>query len=167
MPPDRGVNKSSQSPDTQQRPRVTVEMVWPFRSTASGDGKDDKHSRHDTSWRENNGSVLQTVKEWGYVASAGVVGLGALHIYVNYFRRIPSASYIRPSFFRKRSLFGRVTRVGDGDNFHLFHTPGGRFVGWGWLRKVPENRKQLKERTVRVHQTDSHRAIADVYGCRC
>ncbi|KAK3180307.1 putative endonuclease lcl3 [Lecanicillium sp. MT-2017a] len=125
-------------------------MVWPFGSTAPGGGNDDQHSQRATGRRENSGSVLQRIKEWGYVASAGAVGLGALHIYVNYFRRIPSASYIRPSFFRKRSLFGRVTRVGDGDNFHLFHTPGGRFVGWGWLRKVPENRKQLKERTIPV-----------------
>ena len=77
-----------------------------------------------------------------------LVGLGAIQLYANYLRRIPGAAYVRPTFFRSRSLFGRVSSVGDGDNFHLFHTPGGRAVGWGWLRKVPESRKALKDRTV-------------------
>lgn len=53
-----------------------------------------------------------------------------------------------PGSFRKRSIFGQVTRVGDGDNFHLYHTPGGRLTGWGWLRKVPEKAVDLKKRTV-------------------
>jgi len=49
-------------------------------------------------------------------------------------------------------LFGTVTRVGDGDNFHLYHTPGGRLAGWGWLpgRKVPEKAGDLKNRTIAV-----------------
>ncbi len=33
--------------------------------------------------------------------------------------------------------------VGDADNFRLFHTPGGRLLGWGWLRQIPEARKDL------------------------
>lgn len=43
-----------------------------------------------------------------------------------------------------------MTRVGDADNFHLFHTPGGRLTGWGWLpgRKVPEKKADLKGKTV-------------------
>jgi hypothetical protein len=47
-------------------------------------------------------------------------------------------------------LFGTVTRVGDADNFHLFHTPGGRLAGWGWLpgRKIPEKKADLKNNTV-------------------
>lgn len=70
--------------------------------------------------------------------------------YRSYLKRIPEAAYIRPRFFRKRSLFGTVTRVGDADNFHLFHTPGGRLAGWGWLpgrRSLPEG-KELKNMTV-------------------
>lgn len=141
--------------DQQQRTRVTIEMVWPFGPTVPGgdkksgeDESKDQHNRRRASFSEKEKSALQTAKEWGYIASAGAIGVGAFYIYYNFFRRIPSASYIRPSFFRKRSLFGRVTRVGDGDGFHLYHTPGGKFVGWGWLRKVPESRKQLKERTV-------------------
>jgi hypothetical protein len=91
---------------------------------------------------------LGAAKEWAPVVVFSLVGLGALQLYANYLRRIPGAAFVRPSFFRSRSLFGRVTSVGDGDNFHLFHTPGGKAVGWGWLRKVPETRKELKDRTV-------------------
>lgn len=59
---------------------------------------------------------------------------------------------MQPVFYRKRSLFGTVTRVGDGDNFHLYHTPGGRLAGWGWLpwRKVPEKPGDLKNRTIAI-----------------
>lgn len=70
--------------------------------------------------------------------------------YRSYLRRIPAAGNISPGFFRKRSLIGRVTSVGDGDNFRIFHTPGGRLAGWGWLpwRRVPNERKELKDKTV-------------------
>lgn len=71
--------------------------------------------------------------------------------YRSYLRRIPQAASISPGFWRKRSLFGTVTSVGDGDNFRLFHTPGGRLAGWGWLpgrKKVPGRREELKDRTV-------------------
>lgn len=42
-----------------------------------------------------------------------------------------------------------MTRVGDGDNFHLFHQPGGRLTGWGWFpgRRIPQ-RAALKGKTV-------------------
>ena len=70
--------------------------------------------------------------------------------YRSYLRRIPAAGNISPAFFRNRSLVGRVTSVGDGDNFRVFHTPGGRLAGWGWLpwRKVPKEKKELKNKTV-------------------
>lgn len=49
-------------------------------------------------------------------------------------------------------MFGMVTRVGDADNFHLFHTPGGRLAGWGWLpgRKIPKKKADLKNNTIHV-----------------
>ncbi|TGO53797.1 hypothetical protein BOTNAR_0285g00020 [Botryotinia narcissicola] len=78
--------------------------------------------------------------------------LVSTRFYRSYLRRIPEAAYIRPGFFRKRSLFGTVTRVGDADNFHLFHTPGGRLAGWGWMpgrKKLPEG-KDLKNKTIHV-----------------
>lgn len=70
--------------------------------------------------------------------------------YRSYLRRIPQAVSIKPTFWRKRSLFGTVTSVGDGDNFRLFHTPGGRLAGWGWLpwRRVPHKKEDLKDNTV-------------------
>ena len=63
--------------------------------------------------------------------------LGARSLWARYLRRFPSARAIPPSFFRRRSLFGHVTAVGDGDGLRLFHTPGGRLTGWGWLRRMP------------------------------
>ena len=70
--------------------------------------------------------------------------------YRSYLRRIPAAGNISPDFFRNRSLVGRVTSVGDGDNFRVFHTPGGRLAGWGWLpwRRIPTEKKELKNKTV-------------------
>ncbi|TGO47581.1 hypothetical protein BCON_0271g00020 [Botryotinia convoluta] len=78
--------------------------------------------------------------------------LVSTRFYRSYLRRIPEAAYIRPGFFRKRSLFGTVTRVGDADNFHLFHTPGGRLAGWGWMpgRKMLPEGKDLKNKTIHV-----------------
>ena len=90
----------------------------------------------------------------GVVLAAAVAGsittLIASKVYRSSIRRIPEAGYIKPAIFRKKSLFGTVTRVGDGDNFHLFHQPGGRLMGWGWLpgRQIPKNRADLKGKTV-------------------
>ncbi|KAI4234641.1 MAG: hypothetical protein LQ349_003669 [Xanthoria aureola] len=72
--------------------------------------------------------------------------------YRSYLKRIPQAINIEPEFWRKRSLFGQVTSVGDADNFRLFHTPGGRLAGWGLLpwRRVPGTAKELKEKTVHI-----------------
>lgn len=135
---------------------VANTMVWPFRASAPDKraGDDDQPKKRPVSWPDSLGtgdsSPLAAAKEWAPVVGFSLVGLAALQLYANYLRRIPGAAYVRPNFFRNRSLFGRVTSVGDGDNFHLFHTPGGRAVGWGWLRKVPETRKELKGRTVRT-----------------
>ncbi|CAK7225584.1 putative endonuclease lcl3 [Sporothrix bragantina] len=87
---------------------------------------------------------------WVPPALAVGAALGFSAFYRSYLRRIPTTNHIRPNFFRKRSLLGRVTSVGDGDNFHMFHTPGGRLAGWGWLRKVPSYRKDLKGKTIPV-----------------
>ena len=66
--------------------------------------------------------------------------LAALRFYKTYLRRIPTIDHLKPNAFRHRSLYGYVTRVGDGDNFHLFHTPGGRLLGWGWApRRRPKD----------------------------
>lgn len=77
--------------------------------------------------------------------------------YRSYLRRIPAAGNISPGFFRRRSLVGRVTSVGDGDNFRVFHTPGGRLAGWGWLpwRRVPKEKKELKNQTVYHYELEA------------
>ena len=128
-------------------------MVWPFGS--SDPGKDEKNEEPKglpVIGTKSLGSIdnahLEKAKEWAPVVLCSLAGIAAIQFYGSYIRRIPGAAYIQPHFFRRRSLFGRVTSVGDGDNFHFFHTPGGRLVGWGWLRKVPEVRKELKGRTV-------------------
>lgn len=78
--------------------------------------------------------------------------LALIRAYKIFLRRIPNANHIRQEVFRKRSIFGKVTSVGDGDNFRLFHTPGGRLAGWGWLpfRKVPTKREELTSKTIHV-----------------
>lgn len=85
---------------------------------------------------------------WIAPIAAASLTLGIWKFYHAYLRRIPSSNHIAPSLFRRRSLLGKVTSVGDGDGFHMFHTPGGRLAGWGWLRRVPSDRKELKGRTV-------------------
>ena len=67
-------------------------------------------------------------------------------------RRIPTVSQLPPSYIANhQSLFGTAVSVGDADNFRLFHTPGGRALGWGWLRPVPTGRKDLaKAGTIHV-----------------
>ncbi|ERS96082.1 nuclease domain containing protein [Sporothrix schenckii 1099-18] len=107
-----------------------------------------------TSWTDSlNKTDWQHYRDpqvWLPPALAVAAALGFSAFYRSYLRRIPSTNHIRPNFFRKRSLLGKVTSVGDGDNFHLFHTPGGRLAGWGWLRKVPAYRKDLKGKTIPV-----------------
>lgn len=77
----------------------------------------------------------------------------ALQVRRRYLCRFPDAGSIPPSYFRRKSVFGYVTSVGDGDNFRIFHTPGGRMAGWGWLpwMTIPVSRKDLKDNTVYAH----------------
>jgi hypothetical protein len=83
-------------------------------------------------------------------AVSTVTLLGLARFYRRRLKRVPTAGHIEPGAYRSRTLLGRVTSVGDGDNFHLFHTPGGRLAGWGWLRRVPSSRAHLKNQTVGV-----------------
>src|SRR2546425_1080583 len=110
-------------------------MRWPpwYSNSSRDDG--DKKSRS-VSWTESLNAT-----DWSHYTDPRTIVptilttatiLLSVRVYRSYLRRIPEATYIRPGFFRKRSLFGTVTRVGDADNFHLFHTPGGRLTGWGW-----------------------------------
>ncbi|KAK9453493.1 hypothetical protein V1511DRAFT_447247, partial [Dipodascopsis uninucleata] len=58
--------------------------------------------------------------------------------YHRFLKRFKTARDIPVSAFVKhRSLYGKVVYVGDGDNFRLFHTPGGLLAGWLWIRRIP------------------------------
>lgn len=73
--------------------------------------------------------------------------------------------YLKPSLFRRRSLYGYVTSVGDGDNFHLFHTPGGRLLGWNILprRRIAASVKKAKKTAnLKVKGNTVHVRIAGV-----
>ncbi|KAI0135589.1 SNase-domain-containing protein [Daldinia grandis] len=126
-------------------------MVWPFTSAS---GKDSNSSRRPVSWSDNlNGTDWEHYKDprnWVPTLLVTTTVVASLQIYRSYLRRIPGTIHIRPSSFRKRSIFGQVTSVGDGDNFHLYHTPGGRLAGWGWLRNVPAKRVELKNKTIPI-----------------
>lgn len=78
--------------------------------------------------------------------------LFGVRLHHSYLRRVPDAPSISPTWLRRRTIFGKVTSVGDGDNFRIYHTPGGRLAGWGWLpwKKVPTTKKELKDNTVRL-----------------
>ncbi|KAL2159324.1 hypothetical protein VTH06DRAFT_2759 [Thermothelomyces fergusii] len=104
----------------------------------------------DDSWTDRVRDHLRAHQDWVGPAAAVVLTLGVLGFYRSYLRRFPTADHIAQSFFRRRSLLGQVTSVGDGDGFHLFHTPGGRLAGWGWLRHVPKDKKELKGQTISV-----------------
>jgi len=73
-------------------------------------------------------------------------------LYKTYLRRIPTVNHIKPNYFRRKSLFGQVTSVGDADNFRLYHTPGGRIAGWGLLpwKKIPTKREDLTKQTLHI-----------------
>ncbi|KAJ5718920.1 uncharacterized protein N7483_010002 [Penicillium malachiteum] len=75
-----------------------------------------------------------------------------VRLHRSYLRRVPDAPSISTSWLRRRSVFGKVTSVGDGDNFRIYHTPGGRLAGWGWLpwKKVPTTKKELKDKTIHI-----------------
>ncbi|KAF2403891.1 SNase-domain-containing protein [Trichodelitschia bisporula] len=140
-------------------------MVWPFgRGNGADDDSNDNRAppsppsspRKPIRWDD---SLNKT--DWTHYTQPSVViptvlltatTLTLIHVYKRFLRRIPSSDYIRPALFRKSSVFGQVTSVGDGDNFRLFHTPGGRLAGWGWLwwKRVPAKREELKGKTLHI-----------------
>ncbi|KAK3298855.1 uncharacterized protein B0H64DRAFT_84403 [Chaetomium fimeti] len=107
-------------------------------------------TKKNDSWTDAVRHHLSIPQNWILPVAAVALTLGTRTFYQSYLRRLPDIGHITPNFFRRRSLFGKVTSVGDGDGFHLFHTPGGRLAGWGWLRRVPTDRKQLKGQTISI-----------------
>ncbi|PNS20387.1 hypothetical protein CAC42_5837 [Sphaceloma murrayae] len=102
-----------------------------------------------TSWSLSTGLPLTVLLPTLVLTTSS---LAAISLYKSRLRRIPTAPHIPPSFLRNRSLYGYVTSVGDGDNFRLFHTPGGRLAGWGWL---PSRRAHLASASATATTTAS------------
>jgi hypothetical protein len=138
-------------------------MRWPpWRTESSND--DEQHlertsnsSSYPTPARNNSDSSLDwtSFTESRTLISTVLLTSGillAVRFHRSYLRRIPDAPSISSSFLRRRTIFGKVTSVGDGDNFRIYHTPGGRLAGWGWLpwKKIPTTKKELKDNTVRL-----------------
>lgn len=103
----------------------------------------DKLNVTDWSLYANPQTIISTVLLTG-------AALFTVRLYRHHLGRIPRVGSIEPKLYRRKSLLGRVTSVGDGDNFRLFHTPGGRLAGWGWLpgRRFPKVKDDLKDETV-------------------
>ncbi|KAJ7678561.1 hypothetical protein B0H17DRAFT_1078740 [Mycena rosella] len=72
-------------------------------------------------------------------------------VYRRYFRRLKNGDWVTPNVFtRKGWVKGRVTSVGDSDNFRFYHTPG---FGWNWplkFRIIPSTAKDLKDKTLHI-----------------
>ncbi|KAK0723985.1 hypothetical protein B0T21DRAFT_372942 [Apiosordaria backusii] len=125
-------------------------MPWsPGSSSAPTGDKDDIKTKL-LSWTDPIRVHFHEGENWIAPVIAAGVTVGLWTFYQTYLRRIPSSAHVSPRYFHRRSLFGKVTSVGDGDGFHLYHTPGGRLAGWGWLRRVPELKKELKGQTVPI-----------------
>ena len=77
-----------------------------------------------TSLKDSIRAYLYQPQNWIAPILAAGVGIGLWSFYQNYLRRFPGSEHIAPSFFRRRSLPGKVTSVGDGDGFHLVFVSG-------------------------------------------
>lgn len=132
--------------ESQAQQQQNESLTASLSSTASSKATDVKRSLSSLDW-----AAFAEPRTLFSTAILTTVILSAARIHRRYLRRFPDATTISPWYFRKRSLLGRVTSVGDGDNFRLFHTPGGRLAGWGWMpwKRVPTAKKELSNKTVR------------------
>lgn len=155
----------------QTRTRAT--MRWPWSSDKSHPNPDNDQQQQEhyfpTLWSSSSSPSPSKPRDWNTSLNAtdwaaftetrtlvptliltGSI-LALVRIHRRYFRRFSDATKISPWFFRRRSIYGQVTSVGDGDNFRLYHTPGGKLTGWGWLpwKKVPTLKRELRDKTVR------------------
>lgn len=130
-------------------------MPWPSWLPFSGQtsDKEDEARRTSSSPPKKPTGFTNVVSPQTESIAAILAALALYRLWKTYLRRIPTVDHLKPTFYRKRSLYGYVSRVGDGDNFHLYHTPGGRLAGWGLLpwRNVKELKgKEFKGKTLHV-----------------
>ncbi len=144
---------SSSTKDDKPPDKAIDERVYETIDSAIGNVTATAASLKDGQASATGYAVWQVFRQPQTLFAAVVLtsfSLGLFRFYRTFLRRIPEAINVRPSYFQKRSLLGKVTSVGDGDNFRIYHTPGGWLAGWGWLpwRRIPKDRKELKNKTV-------------------
>ncbi|KAG0380791.1 putative endonuclease lcl3 [Mortierella sp. AD032] len=160
-------SSKNKTDDKQDKPSAAVASAIDVLEHAGEDAKaflhsTAKHIEHDISSAE---SALKTATQdlpplpiippsvEPYLIASAVFGVStaAVVFYRRNLRRIPSAAYLTPNMLKgRRVLKGKVTSVGDSDNFRFYHTPGGIWAGWGWLRHVPSGTKALKDKTLHI-----------------
>lgn len=103
-----------------------------------------KHTMSDRRTLTTNphGTFYPAVILYSLLLTGGL--LAGFSLFNKHFRQYGSVNDIPQAVFKKQWIYGKVTSVGDGDNFHLFHTPSGIFGGWGWLRTVPKLQKNTQ-----------------------
>jgi endonuclease YncB( thermonuclease family) len=135
-------------------------MPWPswLGGPSSSSSSNNINDLGDIKVRSWNDSLNAT--DWAHYTSPENITLSVLttgatlllyRLYRIHLMRIPNANFLTPNRIGKRSMYGYVTSVGDADNFRLFHTPGGRLAGWGWLPgRQFEKMKSFQNKTVHV-----------------
>lgn len=111
---------------------------------------------------DSNRVVILPLKTFYYVSLILTLFGGSYLTYRRYLKQYRSVRDIPTNLFKKEWLYGKVTAVGDGDNFHFYHLPGGFFGGWGWLRKIPELElntmtKTTDVKTISKYNNSSHK----------
>jgi hypothetical protein len=154
---------------TNKQPRRYIlagpTMQWPWSGDDDDDEKKTNFSARIAKLRtESWATALTDPTTIGTSLALTASTVAFLRFYKAYLRRIPSVNHIKPNYFRRRSLFGQVTSVGDADNFRLFHTPGGRIAGWGWIpwKKIPTERRELTNNTVCWMSRDLPRLLPSI-----
>ncbi|EME43965.1 hypothetical protein DOTSEDRAFT_171913 [Dothistroma septosporum NZE10] len=140
-----------------------ISSLWAKEDSAKRSHVDDSQYKHDstssarTAWQNNtsipaeeDNNYLLQLSPWVYAVTGGAATISAWRLRNRYLRRIPNVGYLLPHTLRKRTYFGYVTSVGDGDGFRLYHTPGGRLTGFSWLRNIPRKQKELKDQTLSI-----------------
>lgn len=86
----------------------------------------------------DNKKVISIPLDSFYSASLilGLLG-GSFLGYHRYLKQYKTVRDIPTHWFKRKWLYGKITAVGDGDNFHFYHLPGGALGGWGWIRPIP------------------------------
>ncbi|GAM85987.1 hypothetical protein ANO11243_039970 [Dothideomycetidae sp. 11243] len=115
-----------------------TDLFWQQRTPSQPDNEDDSAltqavDQLDSAVASQLGTTSPVVTTVLSSLTLTGITLYGIRFYKHNLRRIPTANLIPPRIFRRRTLYGYVTSVGDGDNFRFFHTPGGRFAGWGVL----------------------------------